>query len=143
MPKSHTILLAEDVDADAHLTRLAFSEADCKVNLLHVPDGQAAMDFLRRQGPYNDAPRPDLILLDLNMPRMDGREFLRKVKMNDEFSSIPIIVLTTSVAERDISASYRGGAAGYISKPNDMDQFVEAIRRLQNYWLDLVHLPTQ
>jgi len=110
-------------------------------NLHHVLDGVEALEFLRREGQHLDAPQPDLILLDLNMPRMNGREFLAAVKADEVLKLIPVVVLTTSDVERDVVASYKLGAAGYITKPVDMDQFVDAIRQLDTYWFVLARLP--
>jgi len=106
-----------------------------------VQDGVEALAYLRREGQYHDVPFPDLILLDLNMPRMNGREFLAVVKADEELKTIPVVVLTTSDVERDVVASYKLGAAGYITKPVDMDQFIDAIRQLDNYWFVLARLP--
>ncbi len=135
------ILLVEDEPADAHLVRSALKENKVLCNLHHVLDGVEAMAFLKREGEYQSAAQPDLILLDLNMPRMNGREFLAAVKADDELRPIPVVVLTTSDVERDVVASYKLGAAGYITKPVDMDQFVDAIRQLDNYWFVLARLP--
>lgn len=135
------ILLVEDEPADAHLVRVAFRESGFKVSLHHVSDGVEALEFLRHGDRFLDAPRPDLILLDLNMPRMNGREFLEVFKNDDALSDIPVVVLTTSEVERDVMASYRLGVAGYIVKPLDVDEFVESIRRLQDYWFNLVRMP--
>lgn len=136
------ILLVEDEPADAHLVRSALKESKVFCNLHHVVDGIEALAFLRCEGErYRTAPRPDMILLDLNMPRMNGREFLAQIKLDEAFKAIPVVVLTTSDVERDIVASYHLGAAGYITKPVDMDQFVDAIRQLGNYWFVLTRLP--
>jgi len=135
------ILLVEDEPADANLVRSALKENKVLCNLHHVLDGVEALEFLRRKGQFSAAPPPDLILLDLNMPRMNGREFLAVVKADDEFKTIPVVVLTTSDVERDVVASYKLGAAGYITKPVDMDQFVDAIRQLDSYWFVLARLP--
>ncbi|MFZ4536663.1 response regulator [Propionivibrio sp.] len=136
------ILLAEDEPADAHLVKAALTETGVVAELHHVRDGREAFEFLRRQGPrFSDAPRPDLILLDLNMPRMDGREFLTAIKQEPDFSDIPVVILTTSEAERDIVASYNLGAAGYVTKPADIQQFIAAIHQLGDYWIKLVRLP--
>ncbi len=137
-----TILLAEDEPADAHLVKVALVENHILADLHHVTDGREALDFLQRQGArFAAAPRPDLILLDLNMPRMDGREFLTAVKQLPNLRDIPVVVLTTSEVERDVVASYALGATGYITKPVDVVQFMAAIRVLGNYWIDLVRLP--
>ena len=136
------ILLVEDEPADANLVRLALKENKIHSRLYHVLDGVEALAFLRHQGEKNaDVPRPDLILLDMNMPRMNGREFLSAIKADEQLDSIPVVVLTTSDIERDISASYKMGAAGYITKPVDIDQFIDAIRQLDDYWFALVQLP--
>ncbi|CAA7623414.1 response regulator [Magnetospirillum sp. UT-4] len=138
-----TVLLVEDVPADAHLTRAAFEEGDMRVDLRHAEDGRDGLDYLRRLGRWRDrdCPRPHLILLDLNMPRMDGREFLAEIKRDPELATIPVVMLTTSDVQRDVMASYRNGAAGYVVKPVEMTQFIDAIRSLEKYWLSLVALP--
>ena len=136
------ILLVEDEPADAHLVRSALKESRVLCNLHHVFDGVEALEFLHHQGAAcAQAPRPDLILLDLNMPRMNGREFLAAVKDDVELKGIPVVVLTTSDVERDVVASYHLGAAGYITKPVDMEQFIDAVRQLGNYWFVLTRLP--
>jgi CheY-like chemotaxis protein len=136
------ILLVEDEPADAHLVRLALKENKVFCRLFHVFDGLEALAFLRQEGEQNaNVPRPDLILLDINMPRMNGAELLAAVKADEQLASIPVVVLTTSDIDRDISASYQLGAAGYITKPIDIDQFIDAIRQLDNYWFALVQLP--
>lgn len=139
-----TVLLVEDEPADAQLTRLAFEEGRLLVDMHHVLDGIEALEFLRRSTPaYAEAPRPDIILLDLNMPRMNGREFLAEVKADEALRRIPVIVLTTSDVERDVVQSYEMGAAGYVIKPVDMDQFVNVVRGIEHYWVTIVDLPPQ
>jgi CheY-like chemotaxis protein len=136
------ILLAEDEPADAHLVRVALTESLTQADLHHVLDGREVLEYLRRQGPrFADAPRPDLILLDLNMPRMNGHECLAALKQDPALCTIPVVILTTSHIERDVVTSYHLGAAGYITKPVDMAQFIEAIGSLGNYWISLVRLP--
>lgn len=136
------ILLVEDEEADANLVRIALKENKVFCNFHHVVDGVEALAYLRREGDvYRDAVRPALILLDLNMPRMNGREFLEAIKADENLKSIPVVVLTTSDVERDVVASYRLGAAGFITKPVDMDQFLMAIRQLDGYWFVLARLP--
>lgn len=136
------ILLAEDEPADAHLVKAALAENRIITDLHHVVDGREVLEFLRRQGPrFANAPRPDLILLDLNMPRMDGRECLAALKKDPDLHAIPVVILTTSEVERDVVASYNLGASGYISKPVDIDQFIAAVRHLGDYWIKLVRLP--
>lgn len=135
------VLLVEDEPADVHLTRLAFKEGRLLVDVHDVPDGVEALAFLHREGKYQDAPRPDLILLDLNMPRMDGKAFLKRFKALEGLRRIPVVILTTSEAESDIVESYDLGAAGFIVKPVDIDQFIASIQSLEEYWLTLVRRP--
>ena len=138
------ILLAEDEPADAHLVKVALAENHILADLHVVGDGREALEYLQRQGPrFAAVPRPDLILLDLNMPRMDGREFLNAIKQVPDLRQIPVVVLTTSDVERDVIASYHLGAASYITKPVDVLQFMAAIRDLGDYWFDLVRLPAK
>jgi CheY-like chemotaxis protein len=135
------ILLIDDNPGDAHLTRMALREAKIHSELDHVIDGVEALEYLRRQGRFADRPRPHLLLLDLNMPRMDGRQFLAELKRDEALRSLPVVVLTTSDVERDVASSYDLGAAGYITKPVVYDGLVEALRRLEGYWFALVRLP--
>ncbi|AXK87030.1 two-component system, unclassified family, response regulator [Nocardia farcinica] len=135
------ILLVEDDPGDELMTREAFE--DNKIgNALHVAhDGQEALDFLYRQGEYAHAPRPDLILLDLNLPKYDGRQVLEKIKADPDLSHIPVVVLTTSAAEEDILRSYRLHANAYVTKPVDLDQFVAAIKQIDEFFVQVVRLP--
>ncbi|GAB2632321.1 response regulator [Nocardia goodfellowii] len=135
------ILLVEDDPGDELMTREAFE--DNKIgNTLHVAhDGQEALDFLYRQGEFADAPQPDLILLDLNLPRYDGRQVLEKIKSDPDLSHIPVVVLTTSAAEEDILRSYRLHANAYVTKPVDLDQFVAAIKQIDDFFVQVVRLP--
>ncbi|MEV6388255.1 response regulator [Nocardia xishanensis] len=137
------ILLVEDDPGDELMTREAFE--DNKIgNTLHVAhDGQEALDFLYRQGEYADAPRPDLILLDLNLPKYDGRQVLEKIKADPELTHIPVVVLTTSAAEEDILRSYKLHANAYVTKPVDLDQFVAAIKQIDEFFVQVVRLPRQ
>lgn len=135
------ILLLEDEPADAYLVKMALKEGKMLVNLHHVVDGQEGLNFLRKVGEYTSVPRPDLILLDLNMPRVNGYEFLNMVKANPMLKDIPVIVLTTSDIESDIARSYSSGASSFITKPVDMPQFIAAIHQLNDYWFTLVRLP--
>jgi len=137
------ILLLEDEPADAHLVRVSLKEARVHCQLHHLLDGREGLDFLQRKPPFESAPRPDLILLDLNMPRMNGHEFLAAVKADENFRDIPVVVLTTSEVERDVEASFKHGAAGYITKPVDMQQFTAAISQLSDYWFVLTRLPRE
>ena len=135
------ILLVEDSPNDVQLTIEAFKEGKIRANIHAVVDGVEALNFIRRQGKYADAVTPDLILLDLNMPRKDGRSVLSEIKSDEALKHIPVIVLTTSAASEDILNSYRLHANSYITKPVDLDQFFDAISSLGDYWLELVKLP--
>lgn len=141
--KPFEILLLEDEPADAYLVRLALIEARVHCNFHHVLDGREGLDFLLRKPPYEAVPRPNLILLDLNMPRMNGDEFLAAIKAEDALCDIPVVVLTTSEVERDVQASFKHGASGYITKPVDIEQFVTAIAQLSDYWFVLTRLPSE
>ncbi len=136
------VLLVEDEPADVHLTRMAFRESKVLVDVRDVGDGVEALRFLQQEAPYQNAPRPDLILLDLNMPRMDGREFLKCFNELEAINRIPVVILTTSEAETDVVASYDLGTSGFIVKPIDMEQFIGAIQILEDYWLTLVRRST-
>ena len=135
------VLLVEDEPADAHLVRLAFEEGHVLVDLHHVGDGVEAFAFLRNEDAYSDVPTPDLILLDLNMPRMDGRQFLQKIKLDVALHSLPVVVLTTSDAESDMLHSYNHSAAGFIVKPVDVEDFLRIVRGIGDYWVNIVRLP--
>ena len=141
VPRPIDVLLAEDDPADELITREAFQ--DNKIgNTLHVVrDGQEALDFLFRRGAHVDAVRPDLILLDLNLPKYDGREVLQLIKNDEDLAAIPVVVLTTSSAEEDILRSYRLHANAYVTKPVDLDQFIAAIRQIDDFFLTVVRLP--
>ncbi|MFA7270044.1 MAG: response regulator [Sterolibacterium sp.] len=142
LDKPFDILLVEDEPADAHLVKLALKEGSLDCRLHHAADGIEALAYLHGQGDARpSAPHPDLILLDLNMPRMNGREFLAAVKADEQFAAIPVVVLTTSSVERDVAAAYQLGAAGYITKPADMRQFFDDIHQLCRYWFALTRLP--
>jgi CheY-like chemotaxis protein len=135
------ILLLEDEPSDAYLVKMALKEGKVLAHLHHVVDGREGLDFLNRTEKYADAPRPDLIFLDLNMPRMNGREFLTAIKAEERFKGIPVVVLTTSDVEQDVVSSYQLGATSYITKPVDMPQFIKAIQQIGDYWFSLVRLP--
>jgi CheY-like chemotaxis protein len=135
------ILLVEDSPGDVRLTREALREAKIKNNLSVVQDGVEAMAFVRREGGYARAPRPDLILLDLNLPRKSGREVLEEIKADPALRSIPIVVLTTSADEEDIARSYQHHANCYITKPVDLDQFLTVVNSIEDFWLSIVRLP--
>jgi chemotaxis family two-component system response regulator Rcp1 len=137
------ILLVEDNPGDVRLTLEALRESKVR-NKLHVArDGVEAMAFLRREGQYAGTVRPDLILLDLNLPRMDGREVLSAIKSDARFKTIPVVVLTTSRAEQDILRSYELQANCYITKPVDLEQFITVVKSIEDFWLTIVTLPHQ
>lgn len=135
------ILLVEDNAADVRLTREALREGKVRNTLTVARDGVEALEILRRQGAHADATRPDLILLDLNLPRMDGREVLAVIKDDEDLKRIPVVVLTTSSAELDILKSYELHANCYITKPVELDKFVEVVRTIDDFWLTVVRLP--
>ena len=135
------ILLVEDSPADVDLTREALDDAKVRNHLSVVADGVEALAFLRREGRYADAPRPDLILLDLNLPKKDGREVLAEIKADPALRRIPVVVLTTSEAEQDILRSYDLHANCYITKPVDLEAFLGIVRAVEHFWLHIVSLP--
>ena len=135
------ILLVEDSPGDVRLTREVLRDARIANELHIVGDGEEAMRFLRRQGAFDGVPRPDLILLDLNLPRKDGREVLAELKEDPDLHLIPVIVLTTSAAEQDVLRSYDLNAACYITKPIDLDEFISVVRSIESFWLSIVRLP--
>ncbi len=135
------ILLVEDNPGDVRLTQEILKESKVRNNLMVVGNGADALGFLRRQGSYRDATRPDLILLDLNLPKMDGRELLAEIKEDPELKRIPVVILTTSKAEQDVLETYNLHANCYISKPIGLEQFVKVVRSIENFWLAIVKLP--
>ncbi|MGD8926550.1 MAG: response regulator [Thioalkalispiraceae bacterium] len=137
------ILLVEDNPGDVRLTKEALKEAKVRNQLSVVEDGVAAMDYLHRKDEYADAERPDLILLDLNLPKKDGREVLEEIKQDDKLKRIPIVVLTTSHAEEDILRTYNLHANCYVTKPVDLDQFINIVKSIEDFWLTIVRLPTE
>lgn len=137
------VLLVEDSPADIRLTQEALKENKLMVNLNIAHDGVEAMEYLRKENQYANKPRPDLILLDLNMPRMDGREVLKTVKEDPSFCSIPIVILTISSAEEDILLTYKHHANCYIRKPLDLNQFMEIVKKIEIFWFSIVTLPDQ
>jgi CheY-like chemotaxis protein len=142
-PKIVDILLVEDNPGDVRLTKEALKEAKIH-NMLHVvADGVEAMDFLRKTGSYSDVPVPDLIMLDLNLPRKDGREVLAEIKGDGELRRIPVVVLTTSSAEEDILKAYDLHANCFITKPVDFIQFTMVIKSIEDFWFTIVKLPTE
>ena len=137
------ILLIEDNAGDARLAREALRDAKVRNNLSWVSDGVEGLAYLRREGKYDKALRPDLILLDLNLPRKDGREVLSEIKTDDKFKRIPVVILTTSQAEEDILKAYHLNANCYISKPVDLDQFMKVVKCIEDFWLTIVKLPSE
>ncbi|CAD5919090.1 MULTISPECIES: response regulator [Streptomyces] len=135
------VLLVEDDPGDELMTREAFEDNKIRNTLHVVRDGQEALDFLYRRGEYPDAPRPDLVLLDLNLPKYDGRQVLEQIKGDPELSLIPVVVLTTSSAEEDILRSYKLHANAYVTKPVDLDQFIAAVRQIDEFFVTVVRLP--
>lgn len=137
------VLLVEDNPGDIRLTQEAFKDGRILVNLTVATDGVQAIDILSRQGQYSGIPRPDLILLDLNLPRKNGREVLVEIKADEELKRIPVIVMTTSKAEQDIHRAYNLNANCYITKPVELDEFLNVVRSIEDFWLTIVTLPRE
>jgi chemotaxis family two-component system response regulator Rcp1 len=137
------ILMVEDSPSDAQLTMEALHAAKIVNRLHHVEDGVEALQFLRQQGPYTDVPRPDLILLDLNLPRKDRREVLAELKRDPDLKVIPVVILTTSRSEEDVLRSYQLHANCYITKPVDFTKFMEVVKAIESFWLTIVTLPKE
>lgn len=135
-------LLAEDNPGDVRLTKEALRESKISNNLNVVPDGVEAMAFLRRTGNYPNAPRPDVILLDLNLPKKDGREVLAEVKADPNLRLIPVVIITSSEAEQDVLRTYELHANCYVTKPVDLEQFIKVIQSIETFWLTIVTLPS-
>ncbi|MFC4588447.1 response regulator [Sphaerisporangium corydalis] len=135
------VLLVEDDPGDELITREAFADNKIGNNLHVVRDGLEALDFLYRRGEHTEAPRPDLILLDLNLPKYDGRQVLERIKSDPDLDTIPVVVLTTSAAEEDILRSYKLHANAYVTKPVDLEQFIAAIRQIDDFFITVVKLP--
>ena len=136
------ILLAEDNENDVELTRQGFKRCKLVLNLHHVKDGEECMAFLRKQGKYANAPTPDLLLLDLNMPRMDGREVLAEMVVDEALNAIPVVILTTSAQDEEIMKLYKLRCSSYIIKPVDFEQFLHSVRLIAEYWFTVVVLST-
>ncbi|ACY17135.1 response regulator [Haliangium ochraceum] len=141
MQSTIEILLVEDNPADVDLTQETLSYAKIRNRLQVVHDGEQALAYLRREGEYAEAVRPDLILLDLNLPRKDGREVLAELKADPDLRTIPVVVLTSSDTERDVVRSYDLGANCYVTKPVDLDQFADVVRTIEDFWFVVVKLP--
>lgn len=139
--KTAEILLVEDNPADVRLTMEVMRESKMRNHVTAVGDGEEALEYLQRRGRHANAVRPDLILLDLNLPRKDGREVLQEIKAIEELRRIPVVVLTTSKAEEDICRTYDLHANCYITKPMDLDKFIEVVRQIEDFWLTIVSLP--
>ena len=135
------ILFVEDNPGDVRLTQEALREAKMRIQVRVVWDGEEALEYLRKEGQYADAPRPDLILLDLNLPKRNGREVLSEIKADRDLRSIPVVVLTSSKAEEDIAKSYNLHANCYVTKPADVDQFMRVVQSIERFWLTIVKLP--
>jgi CheY-like chemotaxis protein len=135
------VLLVEDDPGDVLMTREAFEDNKVVNRLQVVSDGVSALTFLRKEGEFADAPTPDLVLLDLNLPRMDGREVLEAMKSDEKLRSIPVVVLTTSEAEEDVVRSYSLHANAYVTKPVDFDRFIEVVRQIDEFFVEVVRLP--
>lgn len=135
------ILLVEDNEGDARLALEAMRDSKIRNKMHHVSDGEEAMAFLRKEGKYSKVPRPDLILLDLNLPKKDGRQVLAEIKEDDGLKRIPVVILTVSSAEEDILKSYNLHANCFITKPIDLNQFMKVVRSVEDFWLTIVKLP--
>lgn len=140
-PQPIDILLVEDNEADVRLTEEVLTDSKVRNQLMVANDGVEALQCLRQQGRFKNSPRPDLVLLDLNLPRKDGREVLAEIKADKDLKTIPVVVLTTSKAEEDILRTYNLHANCYITKPVDLDQFVTVVRYIEDFWLAIVRLP--
>ena len=140
-PDSVQILLVEDSPGDARLAQEGLSQCSIHSTLHIVDDGVKAMAFLNRQGGYADAPRPDLVLLDLNLPKKDGREVLREIKANPDLKTIPVVILTTSKAADDINETYSLHANCYVTKPLELEQFLDVVKSIEDFWFGTVRLP--
>ncbi|WP_127504462.1 response regulator [Actinoplanes solisilvae] len=139
--RSLQILVVDDDDADALMISEALEAAETRASVDRVADGREALDYLRREGSYAQASRPDLILLDLNMPRMDGRETLEAIKTDERLKAIPVVILTTSGAEPDIVASYQHRANAYVTKPFGLDEFESTVRQINRFYREVASLP--
>jgi CheY-like chemotaxis protein len=140
-PKPLTVLMADDDEDDRLLAREAFDECGLDIDLHFVQDGEELLDYLAGQGPWADSPMPSLILLDLNMPRKDGRETLAAIRENPAFRRIPVLVITTSKAEEDVQKSYDLGVSSFLSKPTSYESLRDLVREVTHYWFETVRLP--
>jgi two-component system, chemotaxis family, response regulator Rcp1 len=142
-PQPINVLLVEDSPGDIRLTQEALKDAKMHINLRVARDGEIAMAFLMREGEYANAPRPDLILLDLNLPKKDGREVLKEIKESETLKIIPVVILTTSASEADILRSYSLHANCYITKPVSLDGFLTVVKSIESFWMSVVKLPNK
>lgn len=133
--------MVEDSEADVRLTQIALKKAKMLNNLHITKDGREGLDFLKKEGKYKDAVTPDLIMLDLNLPRMNGHEVLKEIREDPELQLIPVVILTTSEADQDVVESYKLRANCYITKPVDMERFMEVVQSIENFWVSIVQLP--
>ena len=143
MEKAYDILLVEDNPGDIRLAREALKEAQTQHRLNVVTDGEEARSYLLQEGAYRATPRPDLILLDLNLPRLDGRQLLKTIKTERRLKRIPVVILTTSIANEDIESTYDSHANCYITKPVDLEKFLNVIQTIEHFWLHVVKLPVE
>ena len=144
MKPAHSILLVEDNPADVKITQRALKQCGLEIDLIVARDGEEALDYLLRRGPYESAPnwrRPELVLLDINLPRLDGHEVLSRLRSNPEYRTVPVVVLTTSRRPQDVERMYGSGANTYIEKPPEFARFVEVLRTIHQYWLETAVLP--
>jgi CheY-like chemotaxis protein len=141
MPRTIHVLMVEDDPGDVLLTKETLKESKLSIDMVVVDDGEKALQYLRQQGPYGKAPRPDLVILDLNLPKVDGHEVLRQVKAEEALRTIPIVVVTTSDAEADIQRTYGLGANCYVTKPIGLEQFAKVVRAIEHFWMTVVALP--
>lgn len=140
--KNIDILLVEDNPGDVRLAKELLKESKISNDLYHVEDGMEAMAFLHKTGKYADVPRPDIVLLDLNLPKKDGREVLKEIKSDDKLKRIPVVVLTVSSAEEDVLKTYDLHANCYVTKPIDLEQFIKVVKSIEDFWLSIVKLPS-
>ena len=137
------ILMVEDNPGDVRLTKEALKDGKVRNSINVVTDGEEALSYLHKEGKYINSPRPDLILLDLNLPKKDGRDVLKEIKSSETFRRIPVVILTTSKAEEDILKAYDNYANCYITKPVDLDQFINVAKKIEDFWLTIVKLPSK
>jgi chemotaxis family two-component system response regulator Rcp1 len=142
MPRPAEILLVEDNPGDVRLTLEVLKEGTCMTSVHHVGDGEQALQFLRREGPFLDAPRPDIVLLDINLPRKNGLELLVDMKSDETLRTIPVVALSTSSTSQEVNTFYALGVNAYIVKPVEFDQFLDVVRSFESFWLSVAALPT-